>query len=184
MALPPASAAVMLRRPYDPFMDLLYMVYRLKYDNVHKQFAGTISTNVADGKVCLGGHGVEVQFFHVKDPAAIPRGESGSEYVRESTGASTAKEKAELHLKGGTKKVFISAAPKDAVPIYVVGVNLEEYMATDTEVSNASCTTNCSALLTKVVHERFGIMEGPMTTVHAVIATQLSVNAASRDGND
>merc|ERR1712039_681859 len=93
-------------------------------------------------------------------------------------GVFTAKEKAELHLKGGAKKVIISAPPKDAVPIYVIGVNHKEYKSSDTVVSNASCTTNCLAPLTKVVHEKFGIVEGLMTTVHAMTATQLTVDGA------
>merc|ERR1712093_448496 len=96
----------------------------------------------------------------------------------------TAKEKAELHIKGGAKKVIISAPPKDAVPIYVVGVNHTEYKATDTVVSNASCTTNCLAPLTKVIHEKFGLVEGLMTTVHAMTATQLTVDGPSRGGKD
>merc|ERR1711907_209772 len=94
------------------------------------------------------------------------------------------KEKAELHMKGGAKKVIISAPPKDAVPIYVVGVNHKEYKATDTVVSNASCTTNCLAPLTKCVHQKFGIVEGLMTTVHAMTATQLTVDGPSRGGKD
>merc|ERR1711976_786437 len=111
-------------------------------------------------------------------------GEVGADYVCESTGVFTAKEKAELHLKGGAKKVIISAPPKDSVPIYVVGVNHKEYKPTDTVVSNASCTTNCLAPLTKVVHDKFGIVEGLMTTVHAMTATQLTVDGPSRGGKD
>merc|ERR1711976_173555 len=94
------------------------------------------------------------------------------------------KEKAELHLQGGAKKVIISAPPKDTVPIYVVGVNHKDYKASDTVVSNASCTTNCLAPLTKCVHEKFGIVEGLMTTVHAMTATQLTVDGPSRGGKD
>merc|ERR1712061_350123 len=112
-------------------------------------------------------------------------GACGANYVCESTGVFTAKEKAELHIKGGCKKVIISAPPKDAVPIYVIGVNHTEYKTTDTVVSNASCTTNCLAPLTKVVHEKFGLVEGLMTTVHATTATQLTVaghHAAARTG--
>merc|ERR1712107_237423 len=101
-----------------------------------------------------------------------------------STGVFTEKPKAELHIKGGAKKVIISAPPKDAVPIYVVGVNHTDYKSTDTVVSNASCTTNCLAPLTKVVHENFGIVEGLMTTVHAMGATQLTVDGPSRGGKD
>merc|ERR1712060_1040647 len=122
--------------------------------------------------------------FHEKDPASIPWGSVGADYVCESTGVFTAKEKAELHMKGGCKKVIISAPPKDAVPIYVVGVNHTEYKTSDTVVSNASCTTNCLAPLTKVVHEKFGITWGLMTTVHAMTATQLTVDGPSRGGKD
>merc|ERR1711908_85758 len=108
----------------------------------------------------------------------------GAEYVCESNGVFTAQEKAELHLKGGAKKVIISAPPKDAVPIYVMGVNHTEYKTTDTVVSNASCTTNCLAPIAKVVHDKFGIVEGLMTTVHAMTATQLTVDGPSRGGKD
>merc|ERR1739838_471358 len=115
---------------------------------------------------------------------AIGWGEVGAEYVCESTGVFTQKEKAELHIKGGAKKVIISAPPKDDVPIYVMGVNHKDYKVSDTVVSNASCTTNCLAPLTKVIHENFGIAEGLMTTVHAMTATQLTVDGPSRGGKD
>merc|ERR1712209_143367 len=160
------------------------MVYQLKYDSVHKRFDGQISTEEEGDKEFLVVNGADIQIFHEKDPAAIPWGDSGSAYVRESTGVFTAQEKAELHIKGGAKKVIISAPPKDSVPIYVVGVNHTDYKATDTVVSNASCTTNCLAPLTKVVHEKFGIVEGLMTTVHAMTATQLTVDGPSRGGKD
>jgi len=168
----------------DPFMDLKYMLYQLKYDSVHKQFPGTLDMLEADGKEFLVVNGNKVQVFHEKDPASIPWGTVGATYVCESTGVFTAKEKAELHLKGGCKKVIISAPPKDAVPIYVIGVNHTDYKTTDTVVSNASCTTNCLAPLTKVIHEKFGIVEGLMTTVHAMTATQLTVDGPSRGGKD
>ena len=168
----------------DPFMDLTYMVYQLKYDSVHKRFPGTIAAKTDGGKEFLVVNGTEIQIFHEKDPAAIPWGAAGAEYVCESTGVFTQKEKAELHLKGGAKKVIISAPPKDAVPIYVVGVNHTDYKTSDTVVSNASCTTNCLAPITKVVHEKFGIVEGLMTTVHAMTATQLTVDGPSRGGKD
>merc|ERR1711939_551845 len=160
------------------------MVYQLKFDSVHKRFPGTIATKKSGNDEFLVVNGQDIQVFHEKDPAAIPWGASGAAYICESTGVFTAKEKAELHLKGGAKKVIISAPPKDAVPIYVVGVNHTEYKATDTVVSNASCTTNCLAPLTKVVHEKFGIVEGLMTTVHAMTATQLTVDGPSRGGKD
>merc|ERR1711979_144261 len=147
-----------------------------KYDSVHKRFEGTIAAEGEGGEEYLVVNGAKIQVFHEKDPGSIGWGTSGAEYICESTGVFTAQEKAELHIKGGAKKVIISAPPKDAVPIYVVGVNHKEYKATDTVVSNASCTTNCLAPLTKVVHEKFGIVEGLMTTVHAMTATQLTVN--------
>jgi len=168
----------------DPFMDVDYMVYMLKYDSVHKRYSGTVASKKVDGKEFLVVDGVNVSIFHEKDPASIPWGESGSSYVCESTGVFTEKPKAELHIKGGAKKVIISAPPKDAVPIYVVGVNHTDYKTSDTVVSNASCTTNCLAPLTKVVHEKFGIVEGLMTTVHAMTATQLTVDGPSRGGKD
>merc|ERR1712226_1303728 len=160
------------------------MVYQLKYDSVHGRFAGTISSKKDGDKEFLVVNGKDVSVFHEKDPASIPWGTCGADYVCESTGVFTVKEKAELHLKGGAKKVIISAPPKDAVPIYVMGVNQENYKTTDTVVSNASCTTNCLAPLTKVVHEKFGIVEGLMTTVHAMTATQLVVDGPSRGGKD
>merc|ERR1712083_287646 len=154
------------------------------YDSVHKRFPGTVAAKEADGKEFLVVDGEEIRVFREKDPASIPWGASGAAYICESTGVFTAQEKAELHLKGGAKKGIISAPPKDAVPIYVVGVNHTEYKKTDTVVSNASCTTNCLAPLTKVVHENFGIIEGLMTTVHAMTATQLTVDGPSRGGKD
>merc|ERR1711976_968317 len=167
-----------------PFMELEYMVYQLKYDSVHKRFDGTIATKSADGKEFLVVNGKEIAIFHEKDPAAIPWGAAGADYICESTGVFTAQEKAELHIKGGAKKVIISAPPKDAVPIYVVGVNHQEYKSTDKVVSNASCTTNCLAPIAKCVDVKFGIVEGLMTTVHAMTATQLTVDGPSRGGKD
>jgi len=179
-----ANPEVSVKAVNDPFMDLAYMLYQLKYDSVHKRFAGTVATKEVDGKEFLVVNGQDIQVFHEKEPSQIPWGAAGAEYVCESTGVFTAKEKAELHLQGGAKKVIISAPPKDAVPIYVIGVNHKEYKSTDTVVSNASCTTNCLAPLTKVVHEKFGIVEGLMTTVHAMTATQLTVDGPSRGGKD
>merc|ERR1719161_3182428 len=136
------------------------------------------------GKEFLVVNGTDVCVFHEKDPAAIGWGAAGAEYICESTGVFTAKEKAELHIKGGCQKVIISAPPKDDVPIYVMGVNHKDYKSTETVVSNASCTTNCLAPLAKVVHEKFGIAEGLMTTVHAMTANQLTVDGPSRGGKD
>jgi len=168
----------------DPFMDLEYMVYQLKYDSVHNRFDGTIATEKTEGNEYLVVNGKKIRVFHEKEPANIGWGASGAEYVCESTGVFTAKEKAELHMGGGAKKVIISAPPKDSVPMYVIGVNHKDYKASDTVVSNASCTTNCLAPLTKVIHEKFGIVEGLMTTIHAMTATQLTVDGPSRGGKD
>merc|ERR1719356_509447 len=112
-------------------MDLEYMIYQLKYDSVHKTYAGTIAGKKADGKEFLVVDGQEIQVFHEKDPTAIPWGVAGCDFICESTGIFTAKEKAELHLKGGAKKVIISAPPKDSVPIYVMGVNHKNYKTTE-----------------------------------------------------
>merc|ERR1719162_2264702 len=179
-----SNPAVTVKAVNDPFMDLKYMVYQMKYDSVHKRFPGSIAMKEVDGKEFLIINGKEVAVFHERDPTAIPWGQVGADYVCESTGVFTEKAKAELHLKGGAKKVIISAPPKDNVPIYVMGVNHEKYSASDTVVSNASCTTNCLAPLTKVVHDNFGIVEGLMTTVHAMTATQLTVDGPSRGGKD
>merc|ERR1719316_1338299 len=168
----------------EPFMDLDYMVYLLGYDSVHGKFKGTISTKKEGGAEYLVVNGISVRVYHEKDPAAIPWGTTNTEYVCESTGVFTQKEKAELHIKGGAKKVIISAPPKDDVPMYVMGVNHKDYKKEDTVVSNASCTTNCLAPLTKCIHDKFGIVEGLMTTVHAMTATQLTVDGPSRGGKD
>merc|ERR1712241_628339 len=179
-----ANPEVQVKAVNDPFMDLKYMVYQLKYDSVHKRFEGSISTKEEGGNDFLVVNGNDIRIFHEKDPKQIKWGDCGAEYVCESTGVFTEKEKAEMHIEGGAKKVIISAPPKDAVPIYVVGVNHKDYKTSDTVVSNASCTTNCLAPLTKVVHEKFGITEGLMTTVHAMTATQLTVDGPSRGGKD
>merc|ERR1712032_1544474 len=135
-----------------------------------------MGTKEADGKEFLVVNGAEIAVFHEKDPKAIPWGDSKAAYVCESTGVFTEKPKAELHISGGAKKVIISAPPKDAVPIYVMGVNHMDY--------NASCTTNCLAPIAKCVDVKFGIVEGLMTTVHAMTATQLTVDGPSRGGKD
>jgi len=164
----------------DPFMDLEYMVYMLKYDSVHKMYPGTVEK----GEGCLIVDGKTVKIFAYKDPASIPWGSAGADYVCESTGVFCDKPKASLHLGGGCKKVIISAPPKDDVPMFVCGVNHTEYKSDIDVVSNASCTTNCLAPLAKVVNDKFGIVEGLMTTVHAMTATQLTVDGPSRGGKD
>jgi len=179
-----ANPSITVKAVNDPFMDLTYMVYQLKYDSVHKAFPGTIATRKDGDKEYLVVNGTDVRVYHEKDPTAIGWGECNADYVCESTGIFCEQAKAELHIKGGCKKVIISAPPKDAVPIYVVGVNHKDYKASDKVVSNASCTTNCLAPLSKVVHEKYGIAEGLMTTVHAMTATQLTVDGPSRGGKD
>nr|BBL45181.1 glyceraldehyde-3-phosphate dehydrogenase [Pleurotus salmoneostramineus] len=158
----------------DPFIDLDYMVYMLKYDSVHGRFKGTVEAK--DGKLVVDGKAISV--FAEKDPAAIPWGSVGADYVVESTGVFTTKEKAGAHLKGGAKKVIISAPSADA-PMFVVGVNLDAYKSEYTVISNASCTTNCLAPLAKVIHDKFGIVEGLMSTIHATTATQKTVDGPS-----
>lgn len=165
----------------DPFIDLDYMVYMFKYDSTHGKFKGEVSTKngmlVVDGK--------EIHVFQERDPKAIPWAKSGADYVVESTGVFTTTEKASAHLNGGAKKVVISAPSADA-PMYVMGVNHDSYDPSVNVVSNASCTTNCLAPLAKVINDAFGIEQGLMTTVHAVTATQKTVDGPSgklwRDG--
>lgn len=158
----------------DPFIDLDYMVYMLRYDSVHGRFDGDISTK--DGKLVVNGN--EITVFASKDPAAIDWKSCGAEYVVESTGVFTTTEKASAHLKGGAKKVIISAPSADA-PMFVMGVNQEKYSKDMNVVSNASCTTNCLAPLAKVINDNFGIVEGLMTTIHATTGTQKTVDAPS-----
>jgi glyceraldehyde 3-phosphate dehydrogenase len=158
----------------DPFIDLEYMTYMLRYDTVHGKFNGTIEAK--DGKLVVNGKAIAV--FAAKDPGEIPWADCGAEYVVESTGVFTTVEKASAHFKGGAKKVIISAPSNDA-PMFVMGVNNEKYNKDMTVVSNASCTTNCLAPLAKVVNDNFGIIEGLMTTVHAATNTQKTVDAPS-----
>merc|ERR1712079_969412 len=154
----------------DPFIPLDYMVYMFKYDSTHGRFQGEVKH---DG-----------EFLYVNG-ANIHWASAGAEYVVESTGVFTTTEKASAHAKNGAKKIIISAPSADA-PMYVMGVNHEKYDPSQQVVSNASCTTNCLAPLAKVIHDNFGIVEGLMTTVHAVTATQKTVdgpsNKAWRDG--
>jgi len=164
----------------DPFMDLDYMVYLLTYDSVHKRYPGTAAKG--DGALIVDGKTVKV--FAEKDPKSIPWGTAGADYVCESTGVFTGKDSAGLHISGGCKKVIISAPPKDDTPMFVMGVNNTAYTSDCTVVSNASCTTNCLAPLAKAVHDKFGIVEGLMTTVHAMTANQLTVDGPSRGGKD
>ncbi|MFY2203327.1 type I glyceraldehyde-3-phosphate dehydrogenase [Escherichia coli] len=160
----------------DPFITADYMVYMFKYDTVHGHWKHT-DVKVKDSKTLLFGK-KEVTVFGIRNPEEIPWGEVGADYVVESTGVFTDKEKASAHLKGGAKKVIISAPSKDA-PMFVVGVNEDKYTSDINILSNASCTTNCLAPLAKVLNDKFGIIEGLMTTVHSVTATQKTVDGPS-----
>merc|ERR1712224_409283 len=158
----------------DPFIPLDYMVYMFKYDSTHGRYKGDVA--VAGDKLVIDGK--EISVFGERDPTAIPWGSAGAEYVVESTGVFTTTEKASAHLQGGAKKVIISAPSADA-PVFVMGVNEGAYNSDMKVVSNASCTTNCLAPLSKVINDNFGILEGLMTTVHACTATQKTVDGPS-----
>ncbi|VFQ71464.1 unnamed protein product [Cuscuta campestris] len=160
----------------DPFISTDYMTYMFKYDTVHGKWKNH-ELKVHDEKTLLFGEKA-VKVFGLRNPEEIPWAEAGAEFVVESTGVFTDKDKAAAHLKGGAKKVVISAPSKDA-PMFVVGVNEKEYKPELNIVSNASCTTNCLAPLAKVIHDRFGIVEGLMTTVHSITATQKTVDGPS-----
>jgi glyceraldehyde 3-phosphate dehydrogenase len=159
----------------DPFIDTDYMAYMLKYDSVHGRFKGSVE--VSDGKLLVNGRAIDV--YSAMKPEEIPWSACGAEYVVESTGVFTDTGKASAHLKAGAAKVVITAPSKDA-PMFVMGVNHDIYRKEMAIVSNASCTTNCLAPLAKVVHDRFGIVEGLMTTVHATTATQKTVDGPSK----
>jgi glyceraldehyde 3-phosphate dehydrogenase len=158
----------------DPFMDVEYMVYMFKYDSTHGRFKGDVHAH--EGNLVINNHTVAV--YAKKNPEEIPWGKHGADFVVESTGIFLTVEKAGLHLKGGAKHVVVSAPSPDA-PMFVMGVNEEKYTKNLTVVSNASCTTNCLAPLAKVINDKFGIVEGLMTTVHAVTATQKTVDGPS-----
>lgn len=159
----------------DPFIDLEYMVYMFRYDSTHGQFKGTIKAE--NGKLVINGNPISV--YAERDPKTIPWGKEGAEYVVESTGVFTVLEKCQAHIDGGAKKVIISAPSADA-PMFVMGVNEETYDPKSHHIiSNASCTTNCLAPLAKVINDKFTIIEGLMTTIHAYTATQKTVDGPS-----
>jgi len=159
----------------DPFVDLEYMVYMLKYDTVHGRFDGTVSTQ--DGKLVVNGK--KIALYACMNPQDIPWAKDGVEYVAECTGIFLTQDSAKAYLDGGAKKVVLSAPAKDDTPTFVMGVNQEKYTPDMNIVSNASCTTNCLAPLAKVLNDNFGITEGLMTTVHAMTNTQKTVDAPS-----
>ena len=154
-----------------------YAAYMTKYDTIHGRFNGEVSSTETELVV----NGKAIPFFAEKDPAQLPWGKLGAEYVVESTGVFTTTEKCMAHIAAGAKKVVISAPAKDKeTPTFVCGVNLEKYTKDMVVVSNASCTTNCLAPLAKVINDEFGIVEGLMTTVHATTATQKTVDGPSK----
>ncbi|MBN2636279.1 MAG: type I glyceraldehyde-3-phosphate dehydrogenase [Prolixibacteraceae bacterium] len=156
-------------------IDVDYMAYMLKYDSTHGKFNGTVE--VKDGALIVNGKKIRVT--SERNPADLKWGEIGAEYVVESTGLFLTKEKAQGHIDAGAKKVVMSAPSKDDTPMFVMGVNNTSYKNDMNFVSNASCTTNCLAPIAKVLNDKFGIVEGLMTTVHATTATQKTVDGPS-----
>tara|TARA_B110000967_G_scaffold205415_1_gene249928 strand:+ start:10726 stop:11727 length:1002 start_codon:yes stop_codon:yes gene_type:complete len=156
-------------------LDVNYLAYMLKYDSVHGTFDGTV--DVKDGMLVVNGN--EIRITAERDPANLKWDEVGAEYVIESTGFFLTEETAGKHLVAGAKKVVLSAPSKDHTPMFVMGVNNTELTADQQIFSNASCTTNCLAPITKVLNDNFGIVEGLMTTVHAATATQKTVDGPS-----
>jgi glyceraldehyde 3-phosphate dehydrogenase len=160
----------------DPFIPVNYMEYMMAFDSTHGRFPGSVSIQ-DEQTIALDGSPIRV--FGERDPANIAWGSADVDYVIESTGVFTTTEKASAHMKGGAKKVVISAPSADA-PMFVMGVNNEKYESSMDIVSNASCTTNCLAPLAKVINDEFGLKEGLMTTIHAVTATQQTVDGPSQ----
>jgi len=166
----------------DPFLEPKYAAYQFEYDTVHGKFPGKVEYDAQHLIV----NGKKIRVFNEKEPSAIPWGTVGAEYICESTGVFTDQKGAAKHLTGSApaKKVIISAPPKDKTPMFVMGVNHQKYSKDLTVVSNASCTTNCLAPLAKIIHEQYGIVEGLMTTVHAMTANQLTVDGPAKGGKD
>ena len=152
-----------------------YLAYMLKYDTMHGKFRAEVGST--DSAIIVNGQ--EIPVFAERNPADLPWGKIGAEYIVESTGLFLTKEKAQGHLAAGAKKVVMSAPSKDDTPMFVVGVNLDKYTSDMNFVSNASCTTNCLAPIAKVLNDNFGIKAGLMTTVHSVTATQKTVDGPS-----
>lgn len=155
-------------------LDADYIAYMLKYDSTHGKFNGDVS--VVDGNLVVNGKSIRVTAE--RNPADLKWNEVEAEYVVESTGLFLTKEKAQAHIDAGAKKVVMSAPSKDDTPMFVMGVNHETYAGQDI-VSNASCTTNCLAPVAKVLNDKFGIVSGLMTTIHATTATQKTVDSPS-----
>ena len=160
----------------DPFLTPEYAAYMVKYDSIHGHFDGTVEAT-SDAIIV---NGKKIMFYSEREPELIPWKACGAEYVAEATGKFTDLEGASKHLVAGAKKVVITAPGKNGVPVFVMGVNENEYKSNMNVVSNASCTTNCLAPLAKVINDNFGIEEGLMTTVHSTTATQLTVDGSSK----
>ena len=156
-------------------LDVDYIAYMLKFDSVHGKFDGEVS--VANGNLVVNGK--EIRITAERNPADLKWDAVGAEFVVESTGLFLTAEKAQAHIDAGAKKVVMSAPSKDDTPMFVMGVNEDKLTADMNIVSNASCTTNCLAPITKVLDENFGVVEGLMTTIHAATATQKTVDAPS-----
>ncbi len=154
-----------------------YMAYMLKYDTMHGQFEGTVDYDLEKSELIVNGKHIRVTAC--KNPAEIAWGAVGAEYVVESTGLFLTKEKAQAHIEAGAKYVVMSAPSKDDTPMFVCGVNAHTYVKGTQFVSNASCTTNCLAPIAKVLNDKFGILDGLMTTVHSTTATQKTVDGPS-----
>ena len=163
----------------DPFVDLAYMAYMLKYDSAQGRFEGDVSVDTEKGVLIVNGK--EIKAYGFMKPEEIPWAEAGAEYIADATGVFTTTEKCQPHFVGGAKKVVITAPAKDKeTPMFVMGVNNDKYTKDMKVVSNASCTTNCLAPLAKVINDKYGIKEGLMTTVHSTTATQKTVDGPSK----
>ena len=152
-----------------------YLAYMLKFDTMHGAFEGTVEAT--ENSIIVNGK--EIPIFAERNPADLPWGKVGAEYVVESTGLFLTQEKAQGHIDAGAKKVVMSAPSKDGTPMFVCGVNLDKYTTDMNFVSNASCTTNCLAPIATVLNDKFGIKDGLMTTVHSTTATQKTVDGPS-----
>jgi glyceraldehyde 3-phosphate dehydrogenase len=154
-----------------------YLAYMLKYDTMHGTFDGTVEADVENSQLIVNGKKIRVTAE--RNPADLKWNEVEAEYVVESTGLFLTKEKAQSHIQAGAKYVVMSAPSKDDTPMFVCGVNLDSYKKGTQFVSNASCTTNCLAPIAKVLNDKFGIINGLMTTVHSTTATQKTVDGPS-----
>lgn len=165
----------------DPFMQMDYVLYQLKYDSVHGRFPMKLQKISKDE---FEVNGQRIKLFNCKEPSQIPWGDSDANLVCESTGVFHSTPLSNKHIQGGAQRVIISAPPKDNTPMYVMGVNHTKYDPSIKILSNASCTTNCLAPLARIIHEKWGIEEGLMTTCHATTSTQLTCDGPCKGGKD